>query len=68
MIINLKILGPVAQSIVSLTMSLIRQFVKYMLTTYANTSLFFLKNVRILQKILTFFQQKNNSIFVISMF
>ena len=33
-------LGPVVQSSVSLTASLRRQFVKYMLTTYANTSLF----------------------------
>ena len=35
--------GPVVQSIVSLTMSLRRQLVKNMLTTYANTSLFLLE-------------------------
>ena len=34
-------LEPVVQSIESLTKSLRRQLVKYMLTTYANTSLFF---------------------------
>ena len=34
-------LGPVVQSIVSLRMSLRHQLVKYMLTSYANTSLFF---------------------------
>ena len=47
-------LGPVVQSIVSLTMSLGCQLVKYMWTTLSNTLLFFVA----LQKILTFFQQK----------
>ena len=63
-------LGPVVQSIVSLTMSLRRQLVKYMLTTYANTSLFLLKNVRIFctAKDSHIFPTKNNSIFVIFMF
>ena len=35
--------GPVVQSIVSLTMSLRCQFVKYMQTTYVNTLSFLLK-------------------------
>ena len=39
--LNVNFLGPVVQSIVSLTASLRRQFVKYMPTTYANTLLFF---------------------------
>ena len=47
--------GPVVQSFVSLTMSLRRQLVNYMPTTYANTHLFFVGYA--LQKILTFFQQ-----------
>ena len=44
-----KDLGPVVQSIVSLTSSLRRQLVKYMLTTLSNPLLFFFcwKNVRI---------------------
>ena len=70
---HLPDLGPVVQSIVSLTSSLRRQLVKYMPTTLSNTLLFFVrknvrifcntiifcwKNVRIFCKILTFFQQK----------
>ena len=47
-------LGPVVQSIVSLTTSLRRQLVKYMPTELSNT--------------LLFFQQKNNSLFVILTF
>ena len=39
------VLGPVFQSIVSLTMSLGGQLVKYMLATYSNTSLFFVGKV-----------------------
>ena len=58
-------LGPVVQSIVSLTTLLRRQFVKYLLTTYANTSLFCWENVRIFSHI---FPTKNNSGFVIFMF
>ena len=51
-------LGPVVQSIVSLTMSLRRQLLKYLLNTYANISLFFVGKMCesfALQKILTFF-------------
>ena len=54
-------LGPVVQSIVSLTTSLRRQLVKYMPTKLSNTLLFFVGNMSesfALQKILTFFQQK----------
>ena len=36
-----KVLGPVVQSIVSLTMSLRRQLVKYMPTKLSNTQLLF---------------------------
>ena len=36
-----QVLGPVVQSIVSLTASLRRQLIKYMLTTLSNTLLFF---------------------------
>ena len=55
-------LGPVVQSIVSLMTSLRRQLVKYMLNTYANTSLFFVgKDSHI-------FPTKNNSVFVILTF
>ena len=39
--ISREVLGPIVQSIVSLTTSLRHQLVKYMLTTYANTSLIF---------------------------
>ena len=38
---SLNLLGPVVQSIVSLTTLLRRQLVKYMLTTLSNTLLFF---------------------------
>ena len=66
-----KVLGPVVQSIVSLTTSLRRQLVKYMLTKLSNTLLFFCwKNVRIFcsAKDSHIFSTKNNSVFVIFMF
>ena len=53
--------GPVVQSIVSLTTSLRRHFVKYMLTTLSNPLSFFVEKMCesfAVQKILTFFQQK----------
>ena len=60
-LVNNSNLGPVVQSIVSLTTSLRRQLVKYMPTKLSNTLLFFVgkcENLFALQKILTFFQQK----------
>ena len=50
------ILGPVVESIVGLTTSLSRQFVKFKPTTLSNPVNFVEMNVRI--KIQTFFQQK----------
>ena len=53
--------GPVVQSIVSLTMSLRRELVKYMPTILSKTLLCFVGKMWdsfALQKILTFFQQK----------
>ena len=64
-------LGPVVQSIVSLTMSLRRRFVKYMLTTLSNSLLFLLKNVRIFYSAKDshiFSTKKNNSGFAIVTF
>ena len=49
--------GPVVESIVSLTMSLRHQLVKYMLTTLSNTLLFVSEKCKNLLH-LTFFQQK----------
>ena len=60
--------GPVVQSIVSLTTSLIRQLVKYIWTTLSNMLLFLLeKNVRIFYtaKDSHIFSTKNDSIVVI---
>ena len=54
-------LGPVVQSIVSLTSSLGGQLVKCFTTLYPNTLNFFLEKMReafAVQKLLTFFQQK----------
>ena len=68
---RLKYLGPVVQSIVSLMTLLRRQLVKYMWTTLANTLLFFVGKMWesfAVQKILTFFSTKNNSVFVIFTF
>ena len=56
-----KHMGPVVQSIVSLTTSLRRQLVKYMPTKLSNPLLFFVEKMSesfAVQKILTFFQQK----------
>ena len=65
-------LGPVVQSMDSLTTSLRDQFVKYMPTTYANTIIFCWKNVRIfsfaMQKDSHIFPTKSNSAFVIFVF
>ena len=55
-------LGPVVKSIVSLTSSLRGQLVKCFTTLSPNTLKFFvekLKEAFALQKLLTFFQQKN---------
>ena len=54
-------LGPVVQSIVSLTSSLRGQLVKCFTTLLPNTLIFFAENKReafAIQKLLTFFQQK----------
>ena len=65
-------MGPVVQSIVSLTKSLRRQLVKYIcVLQLSNMLLFFVGKMLesfAVQKILTFFQQKNNSIFVLFTF
>ena len=56
-----KVLGPVVQSIVSLTSSLRGQLVKCFMTLSPNTLIFFAEKMReafALQKLLTFFQQK----------
>ena len=53
--------GPVVQSMVSLTSSLSGQLVKCFMTLSLNTLIFFVERLReafILQKLLTFFQQK----------
>ena len=59
-------LGPVVQSIVSLTSSLRGQLVKCFTTLYPNTLIFFVEKVReafAVQKLLTFFSTKNIGIF-----
>ena len=64
-------LGPVVHSIVSLTSSLGGQLVKCFMTLLSNTPKFFVEKMReafALQKLLTFFQQKNIGIFEILMF
>ena len=56
-----SVLGPVVQSMVSLTGSLRSQLVKYFTTLLLNTLKFFVEKMReafALQKLLTFFQQK----------
>ena len=56
-----KNLGPVVQSIVSLTSSLRGQLVKCFTTLQPNTLKFFVEKMReafAVQKLLTFFQQK----------
>ena len=65
------VLGPVVQSVVSLTTSLRHHFVKYMPTTLSNQLLCFVeKNVRIFCSAKDFhiFSTKNNSGFAIFMF
>ena len=57
----LAILGPVVQSIISLTSSLRGELVKCFTTLLPNTLKFFVEKMReafALQKLLTFFQQK----------
>ena len=63
-------LGPVAQSIVNLTMSLRRQLVKYMPTELSNTLFFLLEKCENLftAKDSHIFPTKNNSVFVIFTF
>ena len=54
--------GPVVQSIVSLTSSLRGRLVKCFSTSQSNTLIFFVDKMReafALQKLLTFYQQKN---------
>ena len=56
-----QILGPVVQSIVSLTSALRGQLVKCFTTLYPNILKFFVEKIReafALQKLLKFFQQK----------
>ena len=62
--------GPVVQSIVSLTSSLRGQLVKCFMTLYPNSLIFLVEKMReafALQKLLTFFQQKNIGVFQILM-
>ena len=64
-------LGPVVQSIVSLTSSLRGQLVKYFTTLLLNTLIFFVEKMReafALQKLFTFFFIKNIGIFEILTF
>ena len=66
-----KYLDPVVQSIVSLTISLRHKFVKQISARVTNTLLFFVEKIKesfAVQRILTFFQQKKNSVFEILMF
>ena len=56
------VLGPVVQSIISLTSLLRGQVVKCLMTLYPNTLIFFVDKVReafALQQLLIYFQQKN---------
>ena len=54
-----RVLGPVVQNIVSLTISLRGQLVKCFTALQPNILIFLLKKMReALQKLLTFFQQK----------
>ena len=59
---HLKLLGQVVQSIVKLTSSLRGQLVKCFTTLLPNTLIFFVEKMReafaLLQKLLSFFQQK----------
>ena len=68
--VKIRSLGPVVQSIVSLTMSLRRHFVKYMPTKLSNTLLFFVEKCENLLhcKRFSHFFNKNNSVFVIFRF
>ena len=64
-------LGPVVQSIVSLTSSLRGQLVKYFMTLSPNKQIFFVHKMReafAMQNLLTFFQQKNIGVFEILTF
>ena len=65
-----RALGPVVQSIVSLTTLLRGHLVKYIPTTLSNTLFFCWKNVRIfcIAKDSHIFPTKNNSVFVILTF
>ena len=63
---NLQLLGPVVQSIVSLTSSLRGQLVKCFMTLLPNALIFFVEKMReafAMQKLLTFFSIKNIGIF-----
>ena len=60
-VISFEQLGPVVQSIVSLTSSLRGQLVKCFMTLYPNTQIFFVDIMRkafALQKLFTFFNKK----------
>ena len=63
--------GPVVQSIVSLTSSLRGHLAKCFTILQPNTLTFFVEKMRkafAMQKLLTFFRQKNNGIFQILTF
>ena len=63
-----KHLGPVVQSIVSLTSSLKGQLVKCFTTLQPNTLKFFVEKMREAFAVLTFFSTKNNGVFQILTF
>ena len=64
-------LGPVVQSMVSLTSSLRGQLLKYFTTLLLHTLTFFVEKMKeafAMQKLFTFFQQKINGVFEILTF
>ena len=60
-ILHFELLGPIVQSMVSLTSSVRGHLIKCFTTLLPNTMIFFAKKMReafAVQKLLTFFQQK----------
>ena len=60
-----KFLGPVVQSIVSLTSSLVVKMLTVLKNIISNSQVFLLKKKSQMQKLLTFFFSKNISIYAI---
>ena len=65
-----KNLGPVVQSIVSLTKSLVNDSLSLLVRLKSGLLIFFAEKMRgaFLQKLLTFFSAKNGSVFMYNMF